>query len=157
MADSLYTKRVFLQLVYSRPLHDKLNDNGDRSLQDELMDFKAESGRRLKQARDAKGLKLRELAAMVNGVSESRISNYEQGTRLMRQPEAVKLAEALGVSAAYLMCVDETLILPAKVKRLVELYEQSDLRGKRTIEQAAEAQAAMNVRSIPHLSAVQSM
>ncbi len=121
------------------------------------MDFKAESGRRLKQARDAKGLKLRELAAMVNGVSESRISNYEQGTRLMRQPEAVKLAEALGVSAAYLMCVDETLILPAKVKRLVELYEQSDLRGKRTIEQAAEAQAAMNVRSIPHLSAVQSM
>ncbi len=157
MANKIYTNRVHLQLIYSCPLHNKLNDSIAKGLQDELMDFKTESGRRLKQAREAKGWTLKELAAQVQGVSESRISNYEQGLRLMRQPEAVKLAIPLGVSAAYLMCVDEGSTLPAKVQRLIDLYDQSDSRGKRTIEQAAEVQAAMNVRQTPHLRPVQNL
>ncbi|WP_273703981.1 helix-turn-helix transcriptional regulator, partial [Candidatus Accumulibacter vicinus] len=94
------------------------------------MNFKAESGRRLRQAREAKRWTLNELAAQVQGVSASRISNYEQGIRLMRQPEAVKLAGALGVSAAHLMCVDESVMLPMKVQRLIYFYEQSDPRGQ---------------------------
>lgn len=154
MKNSLYTNRVYLQLVSVKPIHNKLNDNPVKGLQHALMNFKAESGRRLKQAREAKGWTLNELAAQVQGVSASRISNYEQGIRLMRQPEAVKLAIPLGVSAAYLMCVDEG-ILPAKVQRLINLYEQSDIRGKRTIEQIAESQAAMNVKQIPYLQPIQ--
>lgn len=119
------------------------------------MDYKAESGRRLRQAREAKGWTLQQLASRLKGMGASRISNYEQGTRLMRQEEAVKLAEVLDVSAAYLMCVDEgSLISPAK-QRLLEMYDMADVRGKRTIEQTAETQATYSRKQLPSLPAAQ--
>lgn len=141
MTNHLYTKRVFLQLVNPSEKHNMLNDRRLDGLQHKIMDFKKESGRRLQQARESKDWTLRELASKVKGVSESRISNYEQGLRLMRQPEAIKLAAALGVSAAYLMCVDEGSTLPPRAQRLLNLFDAADARGKRTIEQVAETEA----------------
>lgn len=144
MIKHLYTKRVFLQLVKPSEKHNMLNDRRLDGLQHKDMDFKKESGRRLQQARERKGWKLRELASKVKGVSESRISNYEQGLRLMRQPEAIKLAAVLDVSAAYLMCVDEGSGLPPREQRLLNLFDAADARGKRTIEQVAETEAQYN-------------
>ena len=92
-------------------------------------------------SRETLGLTLDQLSRRVKGISPSRISNYEQGTRLMRQQEAVALSVALGVSAAYLMCIDEPSLLPTEHKRLLDLYNKSDIRGRRTIEQVAEHEA----------------
>lgn len=71
------------------------------------MDYAAESGKRLKSAREAKRLLLRDLSAKVNGVlSVSRLSNYEQGIRQLGPEEAMILYRHLGVSPSYLLCVD---------------------------------------------------
>lgn len=154
MATIIYTKRVGVQLVFSHVVHDKLADSLKGEKQDEPMDYKAESGRRLKQAREAKKWTLQDVASRLVGIGASRISNYEQGTRLMRQKEAVKLAEVLDVSAAYLMCVDEVSTMPSSKRRLLEMYDAADSRGKRTIEQTAETQAKYSQKQqLPFLPA----
>jgi len=71
------------------------------------MDYKKEAGRRLREAREDRGLTLGELSARLKGVlSPSRISNYEQGLRMLGVKEALAIAPALGVEPAYLLCAD---------------------------------------------------
>ena len=71
------------------------------------MDYKKEAGRRLRKAREAKDWTLRELSAQLRGIlSESRLSNYEQGIRMIGVDEALALYRALGVQPSYLLCVD---------------------------------------------------
>lgn len=73
------------------------------------MDYKKESGRRLKEAReelDWSQAKLSKNLTPPGVLSPSRIANYEQGTRALRQKEAVILGKALGKDPAYLMCLD---------------------------------------------------
>lgn len=71
------------------------------------MDYKKESGKRLAEARGEKGWSQARLSKEVGGVfSPSRIANYEQGTRLLKQREATILGKALGKDPAYLMCLD---------------------------------------------------
>lgn len=62
------------------------------------MDIKEESGKRLKAAREALGLKLREVACQVPGLNVSRLSNWEHGTRMIGVEEAKKLAPILKIS-----------------------------------------------------------
>jgi transcriptional regulator with XRE-family HTH domain len=74
-----------------------------------VMDYKKEAGRRLRASRSDKKLTLADLSKAVRGVlSPSRISNYEQGTRMLGVEEALALAPILGVQAAFLLCVDKT-------------------------------------------------
>jgi transcriptional regulator with XRE-family HTH domain len=71
------------------------------------MNYKKESGRRLKAAREDKRLTLGELSKRLGGLlSPSRLSNYEQGTRMIGVRESLALASVLGVQASYLLCVD---------------------------------------------------
>lgn len=71
------------------------------------MNYKKESGRRLKVARNNKGWSLEELSRRMGGMYiASRIGNYEQGTRSYGAKEAIAFATVLGVEAAYLLCVD---------------------------------------------------
>lgn len=71
------------------------------------MDYKKESGRRLKAARQDKKLTLEELSKKLGGfLKPSRLSNYEQGTRMMGVPESLALSSVLGVEASYLLCAD---------------------------------------------------
>ncbi|HAO34026.1 MAG TPA: XRE family transcriptional regulator [Candidatus Competibacteraceae bacterium] len=149
MDKTIYAKRVFLQVINNPKGHRSFGDTLQSKAQDEIMEFKVESGRRLRQCRDRLGLTLEELAARTPGISASRISNYEQALRLMRQPEAIKLAKVLGVSAAYLMCVDDGSWLPPRARKLLDLFESSDARGKITIEKVAETQASLNVKALP--------
>lgn len=70
--------------------------------------LKKEAGRRLRDARNAQNLTLREVSERTNGqISPSRLSNYEQGLRMLKAQEALVLAPALGVNAPYLLCVEE--------------------------------------------------
>lgn len=71
------------------------------------MDFRKETGRRLKEARKAKGYTLHGLSAAVRGVlSPSRLGNYEQGTRAMGTEEALALGPVLDVEPGFLLCVE---------------------------------------------------
>jgi transcriptional regulator with XRE-family HTH domain len=72
-----------------------------------IVEITKEQGRRLRDARGVLKLTLREVSERTKGaVSPSRLSNYEQGLRLLKPREALRLAEALGVTAAYLLCVE---------------------------------------------------
>jgi transcriptional regulator with XRE-family HTH domain len=71
------------------------------------MNYKKESGRRLREAREDSGLTLGELSKRLGGVmSPSRISNYEQGIRMLGVREAIAIAPILGVEPSFLLCVD---------------------------------------------------
>lgn len=71
------------------------------------MNYKKESGRRLKDARQNKGWTLEELSRRTGGVlSTSRLGNYEQGTRMLGVKEALALGPILGVQPSHLLCVD---------------------------------------------------
>ena len=71
------------------------------------MDFKRETGRRIKKAREDADLTLEEASRRTRGLlSASRISNYEQGLRTPGALEAWELAKALGSSPAHLLCVE---------------------------------------------------
>lgn len=73
----------------------------------QCMDYKKEAGKRLRSAREQKGLTLAELSKRVGGLlSPSRLSNYEQGTRMIGTNEALALHSILGVQPSHLLCVD---------------------------------------------------
>jgi transcriptional regulator with XRE-family HTH domain len=65
-------------------------------------DVTLRTGRAVKQRREAAGLSLRELAAR-SGISSSMISDIERGTKSPAVVTVVRLAEALGASAAALI------------------------------------------------------
>lgn len=76
-------------------LHDKLTDEEAALRYFQAMEMAKEIGRRISAAREAKGLKQREVCVLVPGLTVSALSNYEQGTR-KPDPEVIKkLAVAL--------------------------------------------------------------
>ncbi len=107
-------------------------------------------GQRLRAARNAQGLSLSELAARTKTLSKSRISNYEQGIRRMGLEEAAELAEALdGLTATYLLCLDDNSPLCPEELALIERYRRTDERGRRTIQRVAETQGHYGPPSSP--------
>lgn len=121
--------------------HNSLTDASVRFLYTFSMDIKKEIGQRIKMAREKNGWSLSELAARTTSLQKSRIGNYEQGTRTPGPLEAKELAHALGVSAAYILCVDEELPQPEDEKKLLEKYRGTDKRGKAAIHGVAESQS----------------
>lgn len=119
----------------------------------DLMDYKAESGRRLRQARESKGLTLKELAARTNTLTVQRISNYEQGLRYMDPDVAHQLPRALGVRACWLMCVDDEDTFTTDERDLVEKYRHTDRRGRDTIQQVATSQPKYVPEVLPNKNA----
>lgn len=72
------------------------------------MNYKKESGKRLKAARTSKGWTLEEMSRRVGGVlSTSRLGNYEQGLRMMGVRECLALARVLSVKPSHLLCLEE--------------------------------------------------
>jgi transcriptional regulator with XRE-family HTH domain len=69
------------------------------TLEDEI---NLRTGQAVKKHREAAGFSLRELAAL-SGISSSMISDVERGTKSPTVTTVVRLAEALGVSAAALI------------------------------------------------------
>ncbi|WP_131775035.1 LexA family transcriptional regulator [Legionella anisa] len=72
------------------------------------MDIKEQIGGRITKARKELGITIKELAARTGTLSAARISNWEQGTRKPDPIAAKALADILGVSASYLMCLTDS-------------------------------------------------
>jgi len=101
---------------------------------------KEEAGRRIKAARNAKGLRLEDVEKELPEFSVSRISNWEQGRNMIGVDEAKKLAPVLGVRPGYLLTLDTHPIDPRE-KALFEYYHRCDERGRNQILRVAEAES----------------
>ena len=81
-------------------------------------------GKRLRRARQEKGLYLKDVAAMdPRNFAMSRIVSYEQGTRSMPLALGKALAKALGVSPAWLMCMDDRAGFSPEQVELLAAYD----------------------------------
>lgn len=79
------------------------------------LNIKKEIGRRILEARKARGLTLKELGELAGNLKQTRLTNWEQGTRAPGPEEIKQLAQALDVSPAFLMCLsDEKQVIKAK-------------------------------------------
>ncbi|NSL19575.1 helix-turn-helix domain-containing protein [Tatlockia micdadei] len=89
------------------------------------LNIKKEIGRRILEARKAKGLTLKELGELAGNLKQTRLTNWEQGTRAPGPEEIKQLAQALDVSPAFLMCLsDEKQIIKAKApSQLIPLLD----------------------------------
>lgn len=80
---------------------------------------------RLKKAREEKGISQKKLADLCGWV-QSRIGNYESGSRNIGIDDAITIANALGISPVELVFgedVTETWLTP-KHRKLIALYDQ---------------------------------
>lgn len=80
---------------------------------------------RLKKAREQKGLSQKKLADLC-GWAQSRIGNYESGSRSIGIDDAITMADALGISAVELVFgedITESWLSP-KQRKLLALYNQ---------------------------------
>ncbi|AMP93477.1 LexA family protein [Legionella pneumophila] len=71
------------------------------------LNIKKEIGKRILEARKAKGLTLKALGELAGGLKQTRLTNWEQGVRTPGPEEIKSLARALDVSPAYLMCLSD--------------------------------------------------
>ncbi|WP_133128600.1 LexA family transcriptional regulator [Legionella nagasakiensis] len=71
------------------------------------LNIKKEIGKRILEARKAKGLTLKALGELAGNLKQTRLTNWEQGTRAPGPEEIKQLARALDVSPAYLMCLSD--------------------------------------------------
>lgn len=89
------------------------------------LDIKKEIGRRIFEARKAKGLTQKALGDLAGNLKQTRLTNWEQGLRTPGPEEIKQLAVALDVSPAFLMCLsDEKQIKAVKShSRLIPLLD----------------------------------
>ncbi|HAT2030671.1 TPA: S24 family peptidase [Legionella pneumophila] len=73
------------------------------------LNIKKEIGKRILEARKAKGLTLKALGELAGGLKQTRLTNWEQGVRTPGPEEIKSLARALDVSPAYLMCLSNEM------------------------------------------------
>ncbi|HHT0594990.1 TPA: LexA family protein [Legionella anisa] len=71
------------------------------------MSIREKIGKRINEARKAKGLTRQALADLTDDIKPSRINNWEHGTRMPGPAEITQLAKALEVSPAFLMGLSE--------------------------------------------------
>ncbi|HAW6249023.1 TPA: LexA family transcriptional regulator [Legionella pneumophila] len=89
------------------------------------LNIKKEIGKRILEARKAKGLTLKALGELAGDLKQTRLTNWEQGTRTPGPEEIKKLAKALDVSPAFLMCLsDDQQVKKAKsLSHLIPLLD----------------------------------
>ncbi|HAU1253109.1 LexA family protein [Legionella pneumophila] len=102
------------------------------------LNIKKEIGKRILEARKAKGLTLKALGELAGGLKQTRLTNWEQGVRTPGPEEIKSLARALDVSPAYLMCLSDE-------KQFKEAKSPSQLIPLLDYQQACEAQFYLNM------------
>lgn len=73
------------------------------------LNIKKEIGKRIYEARAAKGLTLKAVGELTGGLKQTRLTNWEQGIRCPGPEEIKLLAKALDTSPAYLMCLSDEM------------------------------------------------
>lgn len=115
------------------------------------VDYKKEIGARIRKGRDAKGWTLAHLSrATGDRLTLKRINAYETGERMPGPSEAVILAQALGLRAAYIMVLDDIqLPITEQEERMVKFWrklpEKDRMSFYRKIEQVSHAYADTSI------------
>lgn len=84
------------------------------------MEIKKEIGKRLKAAREALDYKLKDVVLGIDELSISRLSNYEQGERMLPVDIAIKLEKKLEVQPAYLLTLTNSKTKGVEVENEIE-------------------------------------
>ncbi|HAT7877846.1 TPA: helix-turn-helix domain-containing protein [Legionella pneumophila subsp. pneumophila] len=97
------------------------------------LNIKKEIGKRILEARKAKGLTLKALGELAGGLKQTRLTNWEQGVRTPGPEEIKSLAQALDVSPAYLMCLSNEMPLkeaknPSRLIPLLDYHQACDAK-----------------------------
>lgn len=123
------------------------------------LNIKKEIGKRILEARKAKGLTLKALGELAGGLKQTRLTNWEQGVRTPGPEEIKSLAQALDVSPAYLMCLsNEMQFKEAKnPSRLIPLlnYQQACEAKSHTASEQSNDSIYISISTIllPEISA----
>ncbi len=105
-----------------------------------------EIGRRLQASRKACGLTLREASEDIPGLGISALANYEAGTRLVKIYFIKLLARKYGVSAAWLMTLEEDAGA-AEEEILLSYFRLSSQDSKKRILRYARFEQSENNQS----------
>ena len=97
-------------------------------------------GHRIKQARKASRMTQAQLAERL-GVDQTTVGRYERGVREVSLDVLYAMATLLKADLLGANTGEE----PERVKRLIDLYENLDDRGKDTVFRVAEAQSVYGV------------
>lgn len=126
------------------------------------LNIKKEIGKRILEARKAKGLTLKALGELAGDLKQTRLTNWEQGTRAPGPEEIKLLAKALDVSPAFLMCLSDDIQVkktksPSHLIPLLDQHQACDakLHINAIREQGANAEVVfISVSSVlsPQLS-----
>ena len=85
------------------------------------VEWRRRVGLRIKEMREHRDWSLADLERKTAGrLSKSRLSNYEQGTRLPGPAEAVVLATVYGVTPAFILCLDDDMPLDKIERQLIK-------------------------------------
>lgn len=94
-------------------------------------------GKRIKEARDIKGLKQGELAKLV-GVTKSAVGNYETEVSHPKEPVLYRLMSALECDANFLfqdvIDIKKGDNIPPEYRKLICKYENLDTYGKEAVD-----------------------
>lgn len=100
----------------------------------------------IRQIRKARGLTQKQLADMID-VSESIISQYENGRKSPSNETLLKLGEALDCSVSDILDDRKALnfALSTLERDLIQKYRALDERGRRVVEAVIDAQSAIDL------------
>lgn len=118
-------------------VHKTFNDRKIAGLYDYRMGIDEEISRRLAEARNARGMTLKDVCALVPGLQVTTLHSYERGARSMPIGLAKKLSPIYRVSAAFLLTISDDKTEDA----LLDMYRHADERGKATIRRVAESES----------------
>ena len=91
-------------------------------------------GERIRNARDAKGLKQAELAKMIDVKSAAVISNWEKDVNKPDADKIIRLCEVLGISASYLLdYYGNTMNVSLNEQEYIKKYRTLDEYGKELV------------------------
>lgn len=110
------------------------------------LNIKKEIGKRILEARKAKGLTLKALGELAGNMKQTRLTNWEQGTRAPGPEEIKQLAQALDVSPAFLMCLsDDVQVKKTKSpSHLIPLLDHHQACGTELHIKAIREQGTVN-------------
>jgi len=117
------------------------------------MGLMQEIGDRLRKARGKASL--REICSQLEGMSVTRLSNYENGTRLLPVEEAKRLAPVLKTTAEYLLTLTDEEPDPREIQ-LISLFRACDDRGRLATLDIAKQQASFVQTKAPTQDSVDS-
>lgn len=102
------------------------------------------SGKRIKARREELGLTLADICTQIDGLSVSRLSNWEHGRNMVSVDEAKKLSAVLNLPVSYILTIEDeekriNVGENALVNEFSYVYGACDEKGRAYLERAVDA------------------